>query len=144
MLCISHENHGVQSGLPGFIGLVPPPLRIRAYSIQFITLSLTFVLYHVNIKFLFGIPVCTHVISHQYGVLREELGFPLRATYIIGPNRKVKYVSLYPPEVGRNVAEIIRVIQGLLYEEASGLGVPAYWQPGMQGILRDFKFTGKI
>ena len=43
-----------------------------------------------------------------------------------------------------NVAEIIRVIQGLLYEKASGLGVPAYWQPGMQGILKDFKFVGKI
>ncbi|EGW41182.1 ahpC/TSA family protein [Desulfosporosinus sp. OT] len=86
----------------------------------------------------------THDISHQYGVLREELGFPFRATFVIGADRKVKYACLYPPEVGRNIAEIIRIIQGLLYEEASGLGVPAYWQPGMQGISKDFKFTGKI
>lgn len=85
-----------------------------------------------------------HVISRQYGVLREELGFSFRATFIIGADRIVKYSCLYPPEVGRNVAEIIRVIQGLLYEEVSGLGVPAYWQPGMQGIPKDFKFAGKI
>ena len=86
----------------------------------------------------------THAISRHYGVLREELGYPFRATFIIGANRVVKYACLYPPEVGRNVAEIIRVIQGLLYEEASGLGVPAYWQPGIQGIPKDFKLAGKI
>lgn len=86
----------------------------------------------------------SRVISQQYGVLREELGFSYRATFIVGPDRQVKYASLYPPEVGRNVDEIIRVIQGLFYQKTSGLGVPAYWQPGMPGIIRDFKFTGKI
>lgn len=86
----------------------------------------------------------SHVITHQYGVLRAELGIAYRATFIIAPDRQVKYVSLYPPEVGRNVAELIRILQGLMYEEATGLGVPAYWQPGMTGILRDFKFAGKI
>jgi len=55
-----------------------------------------------------------------------------------------KYASLYPPEVGCNIPEIIRVIRGLIYEETSGLGVPAYWQPGMTGILKDFKFVGKV
>lgn len=86
----------------------------------------------------------SHFITHQYGVLRAELGIAFRATFIIGPDCMVKYASLYPPEVGRNVAEIIRVIQGLMYEEATGQGVPAYWKPGMTGILRDFKFVGKI
>lgn len=86
----------------------------------------------------------SHFIAHQYGVLRAELGIAYRATFIIAPDHQVKYVSLYPPEVGRNVAELIRILQGLMYEEATGLGVPAYWQPGMTGILRDFKFTGKI
>lgn len=86
----------------------------------------------------------SHLITQQYGVLREELGIAFRATFIIAPNCKVKYASLYPPEVGRDVAEIIRVIQGLIYEEATGLGVPAYWKPGMTGIIKDFKFTGKF
>lgn len=86
----------------------------------------------------------SHRITHQYGVLRTELGVAFRATFIISPNRIVKYASLYPAEVGRNVSEIIRVIQGLLYEEATGQGVPAYWKPGMTGILRDFKYVGKI
>lgn len=86
----------------------------------------------------------SHLISRQYGVLREELGFTYRATFIISPRREIKYACLYPREVGRNVDEIIRVIQGLQFEEAAGLGVPAGWQPGMPGIKRDFAMVGRI
>ncbi|SHK46588.1 peroxiredoxin (alkyl hydroperoxide reductase subunit C) [Desulforamulus aeronauticus DSM 10349] len=86
----------------------------------------------------------SHKISRKYGVLREELGFTYRATFIISPEGKVKYVSLYPPEVGRNVDEIIRVIQGLQYEAATGLGIPAGWRPGMAGIQKEFSMVGRI
>ncbi len=86
----------------------------------------------------------SHKISRQYGVLREELGFTFRATFIIAPKGEIKYACLYPPEVGRNVDEIIRVIQGLQFEKATGLGVPAGWQPGMPGIKRDFSMVGRI
>lgn len=86
----------------------------------------------------------SHEISRKYGVLREELGFTYRATFIISPEGEVKYACLYPPEVGRNVAEIVRVIQGLQFEAATGLGVPAGWQPGMPGIKRDFNLVGTI
>ncbi len=86
----------------------------------------------------------SHSISRQYGVLREELGLAFRATYIIAPGGEVKYSSLYPPEVGRNVTELIRIIQGLQYEQATGLGVPANWRPGKQGISKDFSLVGRI
>ena len=86
----------------------------------------------------------SHYIAHKYGVLREELGFTYRATFIIAPGGEIRYACLYPPEVGRNIAEIIRIIQGLQYEAATGLGVPAEWRPGKQGIQRDFSLIGKI
>lgn len=86
----------------------------------------------------------SHKISRQYGVLREELGFTFRATFIISPRGEIKYACLYPPEVGRNVDEIIRVIEGLQFEEATGLGVPAGWQPGLPGIKRDFRMAGRV
>lgn len=86
----------------------------------------------------------SHEISRKYGVLREELGFTFRATFIIAPGGEIKYTCLYPPEVGRNVEEILRVIQGLQFEEATGLGVPAGWQPGDPGIKRDFNLVGSI
>ncbi len=86
----------------------------------------------------------SHEISRRYGVLREEMGLTFRATFIISPDGEIKYACLYPPEVGRNVGEIIRVIQALQFEEATGLGVPAGWQPGDPGIRRDFSAVGKI
>ena len=86
----------------------------------------------------------SHNIALKYGVLRKELGFTFRATFILAPGGEVKYTCLYPPEVGRNVAEIIRVIQGLQYEAATGLGVQAGWIPGKQGIQRHFSLVGKI
>ncbi len=86
----------------------------------------------------------SQLISRKYGVLREELGFTFRATFIIDPTQEIKFVCLYPPEVGRNVDEVIRVIQGLQYEKASGLGIPAGWRPGLPGIKRDFSLVGRI
>lgn len=84
----------------------------------------------------------THFITKLYGVLREKLGCTFRATFIIAPGGEIKYVCLYPPEVGRAVGEIIRIIQGL--QEATELGVPAEWNPGKPGLKRDFSFVGKV
>lgn len=86
----------------------------------------------------------THQIARMYGVLREEVGFTFRATFLIAPGGVIKFACLYPPEVGRDVLEIIRILQGLQYEEATGLGIPAGWHPGMPAIQRDFSMTGRI
>lgn len=86
----------------------------------------------------------SHLISRRYGALREKLGFTYRATFIIAPGGEIKYACLYPPEVARNADEIVRIIQALQYEAATGLGVPAGWQPGMPGIRRDFSLAGTI
>lgn len=86
----------------------------------------------------------SHRISLMYGALREDLGYTFRTTFIIAPGGEIKYSCLYPPEVGRNVSEIIRIIQGLQFEASTGLGIPADWRPGMPGIQRDFAYVGKI
>lgn len=82
-------------------------------------------------------------ISKTYGVLREDLGFTFRATFIIAPGGEIKYSSLYPAEVARNVSEIIRIIHGLQHEAATGEGIPAGWHPGKQGIKKDFSRAGR-
>ncbi|WP_051618227.1 MULTISPECIES: peroxiredoxin [Desulfofundulus] len=67
-----------------------------------------------------------------------------RATFIINPQGRVEYYCVYPREVGRNVDEIIRVLQAIQYAAATGEGVPAQWQPGQPGIRRDFERVGTI
>lgn len=83
-------------------------------------------------------------ISRAYWVLDEEKGVAYRASFIIDPKGRIRYYSVYPREVGRNVWEIIRVLQGIQYGEMTGEGLPASWEPGMPGIKRDFRLVGTI
>ena len=83
-------------------------------------------------------------ISRAYGVWSKSTGAAYRATFIIDPDGRIRYYSVYPREVGRSVEEIIRTLQGVQYGEATGEGVPAGWVPGMKGIRRDFRRAGTI
>lgn len=86
----------------------------------------------------------THKISKAYRVLNEKTGSTIRATIIIDPEGTIVTKFVNPPEVGRNVYEILRVIQGIQYSRRTGEGVPANWVPGKSGIIRDPKYIGRI
>lgn len=86
----------------------------------------------------------THEISKCYGAYNPETGFASRTTLIISPDGLIKYFCKYPRPVGRNVMEIIRVLQALRFTEATGLAAPAGWMPGQPGIQRDWDMVGRI
>ena len=86
----------------------------------------------------------THKISKAFRVLNEKTGATFRATIIIDPEGIIVTKFLNPLEVGRNVYEILRVIQGIQYSRRTGEGVPANWVPGQPGIIRDPKYIGRI
>jgi NADH-dependent peroxiredoxin subunit C len=86
----------------------------------------------------------THEISKAYRVLNEQTGATFRATVIIDPEGTIVTKMIYPLEVGRNVYEILRVIQGVQYARRTQEGVPANWVPGQPGIVRDPKYIGRI
>lgn len=81
-------------------------------------------------------------IARAYGVYGPETGAAFRASFIIDPLGRIRYYSVYPREVARNVEEIVRTLEGIQYGEATGEGVPAGWCPGMPGIKRDIKMAG--
>lgn len=68
----------------------------------------------------------THQISKAYGVLREEDGIALRGLFIINPEGEVQYQTVFHHNIGRDVDEILRVLQAL---QCGGL-CPANWRPG--------------
>ena len=68
----------------------------------------------------------TKRVSRDYGVLLEEAGVATRGTYIIDPEGTVQYQSIHNLSVGRDVSEILRVLQGLQSGELCGAG----WNPG--------------
>jgi len=86
----------------------------------------------------------THEISKCYGAYNPETGTASRTTLIISPDGLIKYFCKYPRPVGRNVTEIIRILQALRFNEATGLAAPAGWMPGQPGIQRDWNMVGRI
>ncbi|GAB4295758.1 MAG: peroxiredoxin [Desulfuromonadia bacterium] len=71
----------------------------------------------------------TREISELYGVLTPE-GVALRGLFIIDPKGVVQYQVVHNLSVGRNVEEVLRVLEGL---QADAL-CPLNWKPGQKTI----------
>nr|CAD7406528.1 unnamed protein product [Timema poppensis] len=66
----------------------------------------------------------------------EEAALTVRALYIIGPDKKLKLSMQYPASTGRNVDEILRVIDSLqLTTRLKVVATPANWTPGTKVMI---------
>lgn len=72
----------------------------------------------------------TKEISRKYGVLIEEQGIALRGTFVIDPDGVLKMSMIHDLSVGRNVDEVIRVVQACQTGELCPVG----WKPGQQTL----------
>ena len=54
----------------------------------------------------------------------------LRNVFVIGPDKKVKLVLVYPMTTGRNFDEVLRVIDSLQLTANNQVATPAQWQQG--------------
>ena len=59
----------------------------------------------------------------------------LRNVFVIGPDKKIKLILIYPMTTGRNFDEVLRVIDSLQLTAEHQLSTPAQWQPGENAIL---------
>ena len=64
-------------------------------------------------------------LSEELGVLDDE-GVARRATYIVDPEGFIRYASVHDGSVGRNPAEVLRVLDALQTDELC----PCNWQKG--------------
>ncbi len=58
-----------------------------------------------------------------------------RCVFIIDPNQIVRAMIYYPLTTGRNMDEILRVIDALQTTDKHGVATPANWRPGEKVIL---------
>jgi alkyl hydroperoxide reductase subunit AhpC len=65
-------------------------------------------------------------LSTALGVLHKEEGVPLRATFIVDPQGVIRFSSVNDLSVGRNVDEILRVLDALQTDELC----PCNWKKG--------------
>lgn len=65
-------------------------------------------------------------LSQQLGILDEAEGVSQRATYIVDPQGIIRFVMITDLNVGRNVKEVLRVLDALQTDELC----PCNWQKG--------------
>jgi lipoyl-dependent peroxiredoxin subunit C len=65
-------------------------------------------------------------LSQALGVLHKQDGVPLRATFIADPTGVIRHVSVNDLSVGRNVDEVLRVLDALQTDELC----PCNWKAG--------------
>jgi alkyl hydroperoxide reductase subunit AhpC len=59
----------------------------------------------------------------------------VRNVFVIGPDKKVKLILVYPMTTGRNFDEVIRVIDSLQLTAKHRVATPAQWQSGDDVII---------
>jgi alkyl hydroperoxide reductase subunit AhpC len=85
-------------------------------------------------------------VSKLYGMLPDEVeGDPtsrtpadnqtVRNVFVIGPDKKIKLVLIYPMTTGRNFDEVLRVIDSLQLTANHKVATPAQWQQGDNVII---------
>ncbi|WP_046368855.1 peroxiredoxin [Flavihumibacter petaseus] len=65
-------------------------------------------------------------LAEELGILEESEKIAYRATFIVDPQGIIRWVSLYDLNVGRNVKEVLRVLDALQTDELC----PCNWQKG--------------
>ena len=76
-------------------------------------------------------------IARLYGMISKDISNTqtVRDVIIIDPNGVVRIILIYPLNVGRNIAEIIRAVQALQMSECSNASTPVNWIPGQPVII---------
>lgn len=75
-------------------------------------------------------------VATKFGMIQGESDTSaVRAVFFIDPKGIVKTILYYPASLGRNFAEIKRILIGLQKNEKDGVALPANWQPGKDVIV---------
>ena len=85
-------------------------------------------------------------VSKAYGMLASDVeGDPtertpadnqtVRNVFVIGPDKKIKLVLVYPMTTGRNFDEVLRVIDSLQLTASNKVATPVNWQQGDDVII---------
>jgi alkyl hydroperoxide reductase subunit AhpC len=59
----------------------------------------------------------------------------IRSVFVIGPDKKVKAMLIYPMSAGRNFEEVLRLVDALQMNANHGVATPADWRPGNDVII---------
>lgn len=72
------------------------------------------------------------VVSALYGMVNPDRIYEqsVRDVFIIDPNQRIRAILTYPATNGRNMYELLRLIDALQVSTTYGVSTPANWMPG--------------
>ncbi len=95
--------------------------------------------WHADIEKKFGYHIGFPTIADENATLARAFGmihekesdaWPIRKSFILDPEMRIRLIFEYPIYVGRSTDEVLRSIDALQAVDRYGLAVPADWQPG--------------
>lgn len=115
---------------------------------QLVGLSVDSVPAHIawirNIEEHFGVKVDFPVVAdldtsvaRKYGLIHPGASetATVRAVFVIDPNQKVRALIYYPMSLGRNIDEVVRVLDALQTADDNACATPANWQKGDKVVV---------
>ena len=93
-------------------------------------------IYGVEVKF----PVIADLnmnVANLYGLIHDRASATstVRAVFFIDPEGVVRALIYYPASTGRNISEILRVLDSLTYADSFMIATPADWKAGDDVIV---------
>ena len=76
-------------------------------------------------------------VAKKYGMIHSKMSttHAVRTVTIINPRCEVAFMVTYPMSVGRNIEEIIRIIDAMQVVENKKVATPANWKVGENAII---------
>jgi len=76
-------------------------------------------------------------VANLYGMIHPNASTTttVRSLFIIGPDKKVKLMIVYPASTGRNFNEVLRVLDSLQLTSNYSVSTPADWKEGEDVIV---------
>ena len=76
-------------------------------------------------------------VSELYDMIHPGEGdtSTVRSVFIIGPDKKIRAMLLYPMSSGRNFDEVLRLLDSIQLTESKGVATPVNWRPGESVII---------
>lgn len=112
--------------------------KFRALNCELIGMSVDQVFSHMkweewikdnmNVQIEFPIIADTGKVADELGLIHPGKGTnTVRAVFIVDPIGKFRIIFYYPQELGRNMDEILRALEGMQVSDANKVAMPAQW-----------------